>query len=533
MPEETQDLNKMISQYLGLAIRRRWWIVVPACFIAVAVALGSMFLPNKFTSDATILVVQQQVPERYVVPNTTYSVQQALESLTEAVLSRSRLLPMIDDLGLYQRERQNLGPDGLVQLMRKEIQIEPIQKDATQKDINAFKISFTGDSPAIAQKVTEELTSFFIDENLKLQEQQDLGTTGFLKDQLATAERTLTEQEQRLRDFRMSNIGELPEQEQGNLEILSGLHSQLQSTMAELSRTQEQRVYLSSLLDQYRSLDASGRPVAGMAMSANPVSAVQADLDRLESERASLVARFTPQYPDVVAIDGKIAEQKRLLAQLRPPKSAHEVNKQHGAPSTSMAGAESTSEAQLRSQLEVNGIQMSDLTKSEKQLEQQVAGYEQRLNQTPVREEQLSDILRGYDLAKKNYDDLLGKVTESEMATSLAQRQQGQQFRVIDSPTLPIKPSSPKRLKIAAGGVAAGLFLGVALAVLIDLGDHSFHSEEDLMQRLKLPLLMALPLSLTPAEEKKRAWLRKLEWSGGTVLFMVVLMAEYYVFRKG
>lgn len=533
MPEETQDLNKMISQYLGLAMRRWWWIVGPACFIAIAVAVGSMFLPNKFTSEATILVVQQQVPERYVVPNTTYSVQQALQSLTEAVLSRSRLLPMIDEFGLYPRERQNLGPDGLVQLMRKDIQIEPIQKEATQKDINAFKISFIGDSPVVAQKVAEQLTAFFIDENVKLQEQQDVGTTGFLKDQLASSERTLTEQEQRLREFRMSNLGELPEQEQGNLEILSGLHSQLQSTMAELSRAQEQRVYLSSLLDQYQSLDASGRPAPGMAISANPVSAAQADLERLESERASLLARFTPQYPDVLAIDRKIAEQKRLLSQLRPPKTAQESKKQHGAASASMAGAESSSEAQLRSQLEANRIQMSDLSKSENQLEEQIADYERRLNQTPVREEQLSDILRGYDLAKKNYDDLLGKVTQSEMATSLAQRQQGQQFRVVDSPSLPIKPSSPKRLKIAAGGVAAGLFLGVALALLIDSGDHSFHSEQDLIQHLKLPLLMALPLSLTPAEEKGRSWKRKFEWAGGALLLILMMAAELFVLKKG
>lgn len=532
MPEENQDLSKTINQFLGIAIRRRWWLIAATCGVACAVALGSLVLPNKFTSEATILVVQQQVPERYVVPNTTYSVQQALQSLTEAVLSRSRLLPIIDEFALYPKNRQRLGPEGLAQLMRSNIQIEPIQKDATQKDINAFKISFTGDDPHVAQKVTDRLTSFFIDENLKLQQQQDLGTTSFLKDQLASAERDLKGQEQRLRDFRTSNLGELPEQEQGNLEILSGLHTQLQSTMAELSRAQEQRVYLSSLLDQYHSLDSTGRPAPGMVVSDSPLAAAQVELNRLESERAALLARFTPEYPDVVEMNRKIAQQEELLARMKPSKKSQALKGQ-AAGAVSTSPAESGSEAQLRSQLEANRIQMADLTKSEKQMEQQIAEYEQRLNQTPVREQQLSDILRGYDLAKKNYDDLLGKVTQSEMATNLAQRQQGQQFRVVDPPSLPLKPSSPKRSKIALGGAAGGLFLGAALAFLIDSSDHSFNSEKDVMQRFKLALVIGLPLSLTPVEERKRSLKRKFEWAGATVLLMVLLMAEFYVLRKG
>lgn len=532
MPDENQDLNTTIHRFIGIAMRRRWWLIATTCGVACAVALGSLLLPNKFTSEATILVVQQQVPERYVTPNTTYNVQQALQSLTEAVLSRNRLLPIINDFGLYPGDHGQLGPEGLAQLMRSHIQIEPIQKEATQKDINAFKISFTCGEALVAQKVTDRLTSFFIDENLKLQEQQDVGTTTFLKDQLAAAENNLKQQEQRLRAFRTSNLGELPEQEQGNLEILSGLHTQLQGTMADLSRAQEQRVYLSSLLDQYRSLDASGRPAPGTVVFNDPLTAAQVQLDHLESERASLLARFTPEYPDVIATEQKIAEQKKLVARLRHSRSIP-AGKQQTSPSHSVVGAENGTEAQLRSQLESNRIQLKDLTSGQKHIEQQIAVYERRLNQTPVREEQLSDILRGYDLAKKNYDDLLGKVIESEMATSLAQRQQGQRFRVVDPPSFPMKPSSPKRQKIALGGAAAGLILGAGLAFLIDSTDRSFHSEKDVMQRFKTFMVIGLPLTLTSREEKLRSWKRRFEWVGAAVLLITVMLAEFYVLRKG
>lgn len=533
MPQENEDLNKTIHQVIELGRRRKWWLLLPACSVAIAVALGSLLLPNQYTSEATILVVQQQVPERFVAPNTTYSVQQALQSLTEAVLSRSRLLPMIQEFGLYPRERRRLSPEGLAQLLRKNIQIEPIQKDATQKDINAFKISFTGDNPMIAQKVTDRLTAFFIDENLKLQEQQDTGTTSFLKDQLMSAQNDLRAQEQRLRNFRMANLGELPEQEQGNLEILAGLHSQLQSTMAEISRAQEQRVYLSSLLDQYQSLSMSAGAPGETVASSNPLIAAQTELNHLEAERMSLLSRFTPEYPDVIEINRKIARQKSLLAHLEATKSIRPSKGQQTPAKASGLTVESSSQAQLRSQLDANRIEMADLARSQKQLEQQIANYEQRLNQTPVRQQQLSDILRGYDLAKENYDDLLSKVTQSEMATSLAQRQQGQQFRVIDPPSLPAKPSSPKRSKIALGGVVGGLFLGTALAFLIDSEDHSFYSDKNVAQRLKVAFVVGVPLLLTSAEDRRQSWRKKFEWLAVTALLMLVVAAEFYVYRRG
>jgi len=529
MAEETQDLTKTIRSVLGVALRRRWWILASTCLVSTGVALGSLVLPNRYTSEATILVVQQQVPERYVVPNTTYSVRQALDSLTQAVLSRSHLLPMIDEFGLYPRKQSHLGAEGLVQLMRNDVQIDPIQKDETQKDINAFQISFTAGDPLVAQEVTRQLTTSFIEENLKLQEQQDAGTTDFLKDQLAAAEQDLKDHEGRLRDFRMQNLGELPEQQSGNLQILSGLHMQLQNTMTEINRAQEQRVYLSSLLDQYQDLATAGKPVPGStAVPGDPIPAAQAELDRLESERASLLAQFTPQYPDVVETNRKIEDQKQLMANLKAAKTRAAQAKQTD-PSPSDAPGMSSSEAQLRSQLESNRLQMEDLSKSQKRLESEIAQYEQRINLTPVREQQLDDILRGYDLAKKNYDDLLSKFNQSEMATSLAKRQQGQQFTLVDAPSLPAKPSSPDRAKIALGGAAAGFALGIALAFLVESADHSFYHEKEVVERFKTPIFVSVPCLLTPPEERKRFKRKIWESLGATTALLLVAAIEVYV----
>ncbi|HEX5481100.1 MAG TPA: Wzz/FepE/Etk N-terminal domain-containing protein [Terriglobia bacterium] len=537
MAEENQELTKTLEQFAGIAFRRRWWILLTACGIALAAVGASLLLPNRYKSEATILVVQQQVPQRYVVPNTTYSVQEAIQSLTEAVLSRTRLLPMVSEFGLYAKEKQRLGPEGLVELMRKNIDIAPVQKDPAQREVNAFKISFTADNALVAQSITSKLTSFFIEENLKLQEQQDTGTTSFLKDQLAAAQQQLQTQEQSLREFKMRNLGELPEQQQGNLAILSGLHMQLQNTMAELSRAQEQRVYLRSLISQYRDMPAMDLPAgAGGAAGASPNSAVtaEAELARLRTQKAGLLARYTPEYPDVVKVNQEIVQTEALLRRLTGAQAASKDKNKNGESATGqtfpMRGGAT---AQLQSQLKANQVEIDNLSAGEKRLQGQITEYEHRLNLTPVREQQLSDLLRNYNLSKEHYTELLGKVNQSEMATNLAQRQQGQQFRVVDPPSLPAKPSSPNRIKIGMGGAAAGLFLAAILAFLIDSKDHSFRSEKDVSHWSKLPLVIAMPLWITPAEERRRSWKKSLEWVAATALVLMVLVAEYYVYRRG
>jgi len=531
LPEENDDLSKTLNQLWSAAARRRWWILLPACGVAFGAILVSMLLPNRYRSEATILVEPQKVPERYVVPNSTLDIGDAVQAMTETVLSRTRLLKAINEFGLYSQERNRLAPEQLVELMRRNIEIEPIGKDPQGKQVNAFRISFTGDDASVAQQVTSRLTSMFIEENLKSREQQSAGTTHFLQDQLETAHAELTERGQKLRDFKMQYLGELPEEQQGNLGILSGLQGQLQSTMAGLNRALEHRTLLESLLAQYRNMAAAGGPLPGAA-GPSPAEAAQQELARLRGERAELVSRYTARHPDVLKIDRQIAESEALLERLaKAPKASEGEKGQAAGASGGVQG--DTSLAQLNSQLEANRLEIANLSEEQKRLKSQIEQYQSRLNLTPVREQQLTDLLTNYELAKQNYADLLKKKTESELATNLEVEQQGQQFRIVDQPSLPAKPSSPDHIKISLGGAVAGLILGAGLAFLMEAGDHSLHDEQDVGRRFGIPLVVSVPLLLSPAEVRKRPWKRGLEWFAASVLLMAVALAEYYVYRRG
>ncbi|MGA9054986.1 MAG: Wzz/FepE/Etk N-terminal domain-containing protein [Terriglobia bacterium] len=532
MAQQDENLDVSLNKLLTVAIRRRWWVLIPASVIALGACLTSQLLPPSYESEATILVERQQVPERYVTANTTTDVREELMVMTDAVLSRTQLLQIIAEFALFPNERKHLVPEQLVELMRRKIKVEPLQKDSETKDLNAFKICFTGGDPHSAQEVTNKLTTLFISEDLQSRDDQSTGTTNFLADQLEVAAAELKQQGSRVRDFKMHYLGELPEQQQGNLAILAGLHAQLQNATSTLGRAREQQAYLQSLLSQYENLAAAGVAAPG-TMSVSPTETIKAELTRLRNEKADLLARYTARYPDVVKIDEEIKETEALLAastHAAEPTKDGTVQESSKSPRSSERDATT---AQLKSQLEANRLEIQNATADAEQTKARIDEYQRRLNLTPVREQELADLLRDYDLSKQHYDDLLNKKTQSELATSLERRQQGQRFRIIDRPSLPMKPSTADHVKISLAGLVAGIAFGAALAFLAEIRDHSLRDEHELRRIFAFPLMIGVPMLLSKVEERRRSRVKALEWFAAAALCLLVCATEFYVYRRG
>jgi len=531
LAQQDENTDITLERMLEVVARRRWWVLAPTVVIALAAALVTFLLPKRYESEATILVEGQQVPERYVTANTTSDLREMLLIMTDSILSRTQLLQIIDEFGLYSQQRSRLSPEQLVDLMRSDITITPTEKGGDPKGLNAFKISFAADDAHSAQAVTDRLTALFIRENNESREEQSTGTTKFLADKLEEAAADLKQQDIRVRDFKMKNLGELPEQQQGNLAILTGLHTQLQNSMSALERAHEQQAYLQSLLSQYQDIAASGIPVAGSTV-ANPVDTMRAQLTKLQNERAELLARYTEKYPDVVKIDEQIKETQALLAAASKASASGKDDTTPNASNQSKPTERDAAIAQLKSQLKANAIEIDNDLADQKAIQSRIEEYQSRLNLTPVREQQLADLQRNYDLSKRNYDGLLAKKTESELATSLIRRQQGERFRIIDQPSLPTKPSSPAHIKISLAGLVAGLGVGLGLAFFVEARDHSFRNEQELRRAFAFPLMLGVPLLLSKAEGRRQARLAAVEWLCGILMCVLVGAAEFYVYWR-
>jgi polysaccharide chain length determinant protein (PEP-CTERM system associated) len=510
---ENGNIGETLDRFLCILIRRRRWVVGIGVVVSLGTAGALSLLPSRYTSEATLLVVQQQVPERYVVPTSTTDISAALQAMKREVLSRTRLLKIVQDFNLYEKKRRRLAPETVTELMLRDIDVEPLDENPVRKDlVTAFKISFIAESPALAQRVTNTLTYLFISENLRTREEQSVNTTAFLHEQVEEKRKALEERERSLRDLKMHFLGELPEQQQGNLGILNGLQSQLQNTLAAVNRAQEQRVYLESLLSGYL---------------AQPM----AELSQLRAKRAKLLEVYTPQYPAVVKIDQDIAKAEAFLRSLQDDTGRE--RKVGYATAAPVGLTEQPAVAQVKSQLDANRVENMNLSKEEARLKDAVAEYERRLNATPAREQQLLTASRDLEQLRQEFAELQKKEEESRLATSLEKNQGGQQFRLVDPPSLPSVPSSPKRLKLSVGGIAAGFGLGLAMAFLLEMKDRSLHTEADVIRHFSPSLVLAVPMVLTSREKHMRSWRNAAELAAGAISMALVCLAEFYLYRKG
>ena len=522
MPEliEDQEATQFdFERYLDLVRRRHIHFLVPLLLGFLAVWGISWILPARYKSSTLILVEQPTMPESYVAPNVNENLQDRLQSITQQILSRTRLLMIIDKLHLYAGDNRLNTPDDKVEAMRKGISVDLVQN--RNNEITAFKVSFSAQDPVLAQKVTSELTQLFIDENLKVRELQSEGTTQFIATQLETARSALADQEAKVRQFEAVHEGGLPSQQASNLQILAGLQGQLQSQQDALSSAKQQRVYYQSLIEQYKNLHAAGRSLDG---GPTEVTALDQELTRLRSQLTDLSSRYTDSYPDVVKMKAQIAKTERQRQELMAaPKTG----------SKQASEAESTPLLQLQSQLQANQLEITSRERAIAGVEARINEYQARLNSEPATEQQLAELTRGYEQSKANYDDLLKKKNQSVMATSMEHMQQGERFTMLDPPSVPAKPDFPNRLKFCAMGLGIGLALGCLVVLLFELVDDRMHGEKEIKNMLPVQVMAEVPEIQTPQDEEKQRRKAVRGWALAGVICMVIAIGSAFSYLRG
>ena len=476
------DRELSLDDYLAIARRRMWWVILPVVILPVLAYLVSLKIPNRYTSKTTVLVEQQKVPDNFVKSVMTEDISVRLATMREQILSRSRLQPIIERFGLFKADVGKVPMEELVDKMRKLITLTPMQPDGARRaGMPGFSISYTAENARLAQQVCAEITSMFMSENLKAREQSAVGTTDFLKSQLAEAKLSLDEQDAKLADFKVKYTGQLPEQEQTNLSMLTTLTSQLEAANQQLARAQSDKTYSESML---------GQQIAAWHASKVTTSPETLDhqLSSLQSQLVTLRSKYTEEHPDIVKLKSEIAKVRKQISE-----NAEATAGLSSRDESKASPNEPPQLQQLRLQIrQLEGV-IKERGADQQRIRQQIAIYQSRIQLSPRVEEQYKQLTRDYSTAQKNYDDLLNKKTQSEMATDLERRQQGEQFRVVDPPNLPEKPSYPNRLKFIAFAVVAGLGIGAGMVFILEVQDKALRTQRDIEFYLQLPTLAMVP----------------------------------------
>jgi polysaccharide chain length determinant protein (PEP-CTERM system associated) len=460
-----------MQDYAGI-LKRRFWLILTFAILFLAVGVGvSYVVPPQYVSQTLVLIEQQKVPEDYVKPVVAEDLEARLASMKEQILSRSRIQPIIERFNLFPDNKTTM--DYRVEMTQKAIGIKPIP--SAHGGMPGFFITFKAQDARTAQQVCGEITSLFVSENLSAREQSAEGTTDFLKQQLADSKRNLDEQDAKLAAFQQKYLGRLPEQEPSNANALQALTTQLDAANQTVNRAQQTVTFLEAIVSQQtRELQHTD--------SATGVSADErrAQLKALIAQKQELETLYTPDHPDVVAISRRIADLQAEIAHVPA----------QPAPATAAVTSPDTPQLQqLKAQLHAAQQAMAAAKQEQTGIEKQVRTYEARIDSSPQVEQEYKQVTRDHDTALQFYNSLLTKMNESSMATALEQRQQGEQFRVMDAPNLPDAPTFPNPFVFAGGGFAVGLFLGLLIAALLEYRDTSLRNERDIWAFTKLPTL--------------------------------------------
>jgi len=495
--EELDDQKSTISvdEYRAILSRRKWWILGPLFFGWLLVFASAWVLPATYTSESLILVEEPKVPKTYVEPNVQVDLAERVQATRQQVLSRTRLLNLIQSLKLYPRYEGS--PDDQVKQMREDIKLELVQAPASaggNQTLVAFKINYEAPNPTAAQQVNAKLASFFIDENVRASQEQSEATTMFLDSQTRAAAQSLNDQEAKLHTFEAQHEGSLPQELQSNIQILHGIQEQLQSALSARERALQQQTYLNSLLNQYQSM--------GTENLAGAPASVDAQLESARASLAAMRARYTDDHPDVKALKDDIAR----LEKLKKDMGAEAKENLESNSATPAQVAAMTPLMQVQSQLKSNKQEIQALETKIQQLQVSAQQYQQRMAQTPAVDAQMEDMMRDYQSSRKDYADLLAKKQASSLATSLQRQQQGEQFRLIDPPSLPNKPSFPDRFKFSLAGLAAGIVLALLFGAGFEFFDDRIRSEQELAEATTLPVLVEIPPLPTEAEIRRARW---------------------------
>ena len=475
-----------LDEYIEILRRRVWYIVIPFVLIVAGASVYAIFAPRQYKASTLVLVSPQRVPEAYVQATVTSKIEERLQSIAQEVMSRTRLEQIIAEYRLYEKQQKSLSKEEVVELMRKNIKVElPTKKE----EKGYFTISFVGPDPNVVTTVANRLSSLFIEENLKIREQQATGTTEFLEAELVQAKTKLDEMEKTVAQYKQQHMGQLPEQRDANLRILEQLQNQYQRVGENLRAAQDRKLFIQRQMTELElPISPQGAGATGARLPAGS-SSLQQEMalspsgqagGTYESQQEALVraleslrTKYTESHPDVVAAKNRLANLER--------------NKKTYGVKTDPRFRE------LQNQMAITDLQIRRFADEERNIAGQMGQYRARIEQSPAREQEMASLMREYQSTRDTHERLMKKSQEAQQAENLEKKQKGEQFRVIDPARLPEKPFSPDIPKILLISLLAGLGCGLGLAFVREQMDRSFHDAGDVEIALGLRVLATIP----------------------------------------
>ena len=508
------DRQLTVTDYWLIVWRHRWLLILPFVIIGIGTVVFTLTRPNIYRASISVLVEAPKVPETYVQSTVATRVQERLRTITQQITSRTRLEQVARELRLISHALEGKALDDYLTKMSESIEVNV---QGAGNDI--FIVSYAEQDPRTVMLVANRLVSLFIDDNLKMREQYAEGTTEFLESELQRVGKLLQTQEKAVAEYKQRYVGELPAQQDANQRTLDRLQMQLQSLVSTLESVRTRKSFLLRQLAQQDADAALSSP--GATRPTREPSSLEQHLAQQRVALATLQRVYVDTYPDIIRLKHEIAELETQIATQDSRLQTTKSVPPGGIPSRSVR-------KQQQEEIEQIDLEEGKVRQQQANIQEQIAAYEKKILNASRREQEFLVLSRDYESTRKNYDSLLARRQQAQIAENLEKRQKSEQFRVLDEARLPTKPWKPKRLKILMAGMGLGLAVGVGAVVLAASLDHAFHDPDDVEQYTALPVLATVPFLMTTAEQRQQCRQRRYVWAACLLTPAVTMLAVHF-----
>lgn len=486
--------------------------------------------PPVYAATCLVVVQPQKVPGDIIKATVTTKIQERLQIITQQVLSRSRLMEIIERFDLYPDAREKTAPDQLADRMRQDITI----KITTKK--NYFTVNYVYQDPKTVAAVANALAAFYVDSNLRLREEDAVGTARFLKRELDRMSGQLREWESRITKYKKEHLQELPESRQQNLILLQ----QIRDRISHIERTMQSERIRHGYLDneigvlEWRKKKAQMEMARlrrmGAATGSDDYGGDEANPEAIKTRLKSLRLRYKDDHPDIVRLTQLLATVEAEAAAGKKARADAIAKGEKPPPQEDEAQA---AIANISLSVERLGKRVAELKAHLRELEAErqekikyLTAVQQRLDNAPQVAEELLRITRGYEELKTAYETMHSRALEANMAANLERTQRGEQFEVIDPAEVPVDPFRPDVRR--AIPISIGLALALAVGLTVGLGylDTSFTSVEQMEREGNLPVLVVIPPLRTRSDRLRSRSRLTLLWAiyGGAFVVLLSLV---------
>lgn len=460
-----------IRFFRGFIRRRKKVFLIVASFVLFASVILSFVLPKVYESSATILI-EGRVMEELMKSLSLGNVEERLMAITQQILSRDRLLEIINQFQLESSLDDQAAIEKAVENMRKNISIKTIRTEDLDRRPSrgmystvAFKLAYQGDDPVTVQKVTSRLAALYIEQNA--QKKGELANqAAVVLEQRVNQHKEQTERlGRRLSEFKRIHADGLPESIPFNMEQINRLHAQLEEVNARIRLLDEK----STIVERQGTSAGSQSQLTGTRATSDPwtrLAQLRLDLDSLRS-------RYSEKHPDVIKTRGEIQQLEAKLGI-----------------SVASSGQNERKETELGKYL-----------RQRDEIQRKINDYQRKIQMAPVVQTEYSKLNSDYDNAMRQYNETMEKLADAKAFKGIEQAQLGERFTVIDEPVVPQKPEKPKKMKIILAGFIMSIMGGLFASIIVENLDHSIKSVDQLQKVTKLPVLTILPYIKSEKEE--------------------------------